>query len=572
MNIEEIKNYIARIQTTKIDDLNIEEYIDFTLKVMNDFDKKESKSYELLLQEYLYLTIFFHKYASKQFEIKVAANFSNNIPNNYYNNGSISYAATPMAITKNPSIWNAYAVLHEMRHAVQDFSYTKGLTDILSIEPLTILMLKERLYQQGNQEMYDHNHNKFIFENDANLVTDGYLMDFIAKYCPNNHSFLENIRLRNQREKTNFSSMISENSNLTRFEFDNKVDSTTLPVFYEIDRYLKSINIDAKLIKQCPLLELIYHKDGKRKTYVELMKDKERLLLDNKGKKTQVKRSSLFDYKEESIEATLHINSIYEGIIKSDPLLHIEDLLKNNRISDIEDILTSCPQLLEVYKNELRNLFVSYLSMENYSKLSKLFSTLGNNYLKDSLDKRYERIVRLDIQNILGIVIDYHISPERDQIKSTESLDAEAQQILSKLQEKVMIGELTEKRCLEYQKAILEMYDKYKQLSKTNAKSNEPIKEQQNIYSSHASANFSKLIHDIESWYKKRYHYDDGDDDDKLFIDDEIEARIIFANQLLSKGYSIEMIQNNLEELYQQELHQVENLEHENVERIGRLK
>lgn len=64
------------------------------------------------------MTIFFHKYACKQYENKVSANFNNNISNNFYSNGPVSYAITPMAITKNPAIWNVYAVLHENRHAV----------------------------------------------------------------------------------------------------------------------------------------------------------------------------------------------------------------------------------------------------------------------------------------------------------------------------------------------------------------------------------------------------------------------------------------------------------------------
>ena len=46
------------------------------------------------------------------------------------------------------------------------------------------------------------------------------------------------------------------------------------------------VNIDADLIQRCPLLELIYHKDGRRKTYAELMRDKEITLIENKGKES----------------------------------------------------------------------------------------------------------------------------------------------------------------------------------------------------------------------------------------------------------------------------------------------
>ena len=71
-------------------------------------DKKESKSYELLLQEYLYLTIFFHKYASKQFGIKVAANFNNNIPKIEALNKVTSEVESVMAEIPSLSINNAF--------------------------------------------------------------------------------------------------------------------------------------------------------------------------------------------------------------------------------------------------------------------------------------------------------------------------------------------------------------------------------------------------------------------------------------------------------------------------------
>ena len=576
MNIEEIKSYITKIHATKIDDLNVEEYIDFTLRVMQDFDIKDSKSTELLLQEYYYLMIFFHKYVCKQYGNKVSANFKNNISNNYYDGILVNYAVNGMAVTKNSSIWDIYVVFHENRHAVQDFSYTRSTKDILSIEPLTILMLKEILYKERNQEMYNQNHSKFIFENDANLVTDSYLIDFITKYCPNNHRYLEEIRMRNKKEKTNFSSKIYQSSTLTDFEFDNKIDSTTLPVFYEVDRYLRNINIDTELIQRYPMLEFIYHKDGRRKTYDELMADKERFLKENKGKEAQVKRSSVSEYKERTIVASSHINSIYDGIIKSDPLLHIEESLKYGRISVIEEILTSCPQLLEIYKTELRNLFVSNLSMDNYSNIENIFSQLGNSYFKDSVDKNIERVVRQDVQKIFGIGIDYYISPESETIKSVEELDNEVKVLYSKIEEKIKLGELREKQGLAYQKIILKMYDKYKQLSKTQAKSDEPNQEEQNNNSMQARAKFAKFIRDIELWYKKRDSYVDGDEEDREYIDKVINDQIEYANQLLSQGIEVDMIINNFNRLYQEEierrkLEQMQN-EQETVERTGKLR
>ena len=133
---------------------------------------------------------------------------------------------------------------------------------------------------------------------------------------------------------------------------------TSLPIFYEVDRCLKNIEISASLIQKCPVLELIYHKDGRRKTYRELMLNKEQYLNVHKNQESVVKKNSIAEYKDKKVIASAHINSIYDGIIKSDPLLHIEDSLNHGRINVIDEILTNCPRLLEVYKNELSNLFV----------------------------------------------------------------------------------------------------------------------------------------------------------------------------------------------------------------------
>lgn len=56
-------------------------------------------------------------------------------------------------------------------------------------------MLKGQLFILNNQEMYKKNHNKFIIENDANLIANSYIIDFLNKYCPNNHSYLEQIKI-----------------------------------------------------------------------------------------------------------------------------------------------------------------------------------------------------------------------------------------------------------------------------------------------------------------------------------------------------------------------------------------
>ena len=84
--------------------------------------------------------------------------------------------------------------------------------------------------------------------------------------------------------------------------------------------------------------------------------------------------------------------------------------------------------------------------------------------------------------------------------------------------------------------------------------------------------NFAKFIHDIEKWYKKRYSYDDGDEEDRKYIDKVINDQIEYANQLLSQGIAVDVIINNFEQLYQQEKIRQQEIQYEydTVDRTGK--
>ena len=60
-----------------------------------------------------------------------------------------------------PVIWNAFDVLHENRHGVQWHQYRMEPDQILNIDPISIITLKELLLTTYNRDIYDNNHSEY---------------------------------------------------------------------------------------------------------------------------------------------------------------------------------------------------------------------------------------------------------------------------------------------------------------------------------------------------------------------------------------------------------------------------
>jgi hypothetical protein len=72
---------------------------------------------------------------------------------------------------------------------------------------------------------------------------------------------------------------------------------------------------------------------------------------------------------------------------------------------------------------------------------------------------------------------------------------------------------------------------------------------------------YNIFIEEYKRLMKKKCRYEEKDDESKERLDEEIEARINFAYQQYINGISIEILKNDLEQLYQQELERIRDQE-----------
>lgn len=129
MDIEQLKYYIAKIQTTPIEEIDNDEFVQFTIKVIEHNNQKNNRdnSGHLELQEYLYLQIFFHKYACKINENQVEYTFVSETeinelrrrnPNRSYSyndsysfaENKVQYVKSPKHVFVEPTTWNIFTV------------------------------------------------------------------------------------------------------------------------------------------------------------------------------------------------------------------------------------------------------------------------------------------------------------------------------------------------------------------------------------------------------------------------------------------------------------------------------
>ena len=482
MTIEQVKYYIDKIKNAPISDIDKDEFIQFTIKVIEDYNKKsfEQKPKGLILQEYFYLQIFFHKYACKLNDNEVEYEFVSTTeideinrqnPNNpqsyndcysFYTN-KVRYVASGKHVFQDPTAWNMFHAIHENRHAKQNQFFSMGEKDVLQLDSLAIAIIKEYLaIGYGATNLYNTtNHRCFVMENDASLSADTIIRDFVSKYCPNNNKLLEDLNRVCHFEKNDYASMIHNQQSLVEFDFI-KAEEGTLPVFYEIDRIVKQIIVTKELLEQFPILSFIYNQNGKPKSYQELMQNKERLKAQNIGDTSEVKNNSFTDYQQKTIPVSTHIENLYDVIIKTDPCLQIEHYLNHGKFYQIKDLLTTCPQLITQYKKNIFDIYYKYLTLDNYSKIYPLVTSLGNPDMITKIENRYNTIIIKSFETTFGIKITNIKSMETETLKTKQELDAEEVILYNQIEQKIQDKSLPEKIGREYQKAIHHIYNKYR--------------------------------------------------------------------------------------------------------------
>ncbi|MDO5569668.1 MAG: hypothetical protein Q4G04_06155 [bacterium] len=385
--IESKINDIIRKLDSGYDLKYLEENLPFILEVGNIFDKT-SKINNTQHAEvyYAFLTRYLLSYMAKKYDKKFRYSLqSKNVDTACYSSGdNVIHFAEDLLFRKQPTFADlCFIVFHEFKHKMQRDDMTSSINNLIQIDPASILFLKDQVMLL-NSQLYKNNHDLYYMENDANL----FAVREMEKILP-----LNVIKETETGSKDNHSLyLLSDNADLSTKEYDDKQD---LPILYKMDYEYKRF-VKGKRIPEESLLSLIYNQGGIPKTYEELIEDKQKLIEKYKGQVTK-RKTSTTDYILQETSVEKQIDEIYRLIVVSDPILTIQEnfywyntsndkTVAMPRISRIKQMLENCPQLIDIYDNDITTLLLEQLNKGSIDTISHLVNSLSNEKLKTKIN------------------------------------------------------------------------------------------------------------------------------------------------------------------------------------------
>lgn len=424
MELKKIQEFLNRINNTKIKDIDIEKDAGIIKEIIEDWDNYAStSSNDTRVSEFYALRVFFHKYACQIYGNNVGAEFmrQNDTRSNHYNSEDNKiYYQTNAWSTKANAMTLIFQVLHENRHAVQFAQFKNSPDEILKIDPLSIVMLKEIYLHTYHNDLYNKNHNDFVLENDASLCADTQLIQFIRSYLDSNPKYIRDLNMNASQEKENYNTIMQISETIGNLKFKT-AEFGTLPVLYQSDRDLKD-HITMEDIKQYPLLKLICNEDGTLKKYEELMQDREKYKTEHRLDDDIRIISSNAGYTKKGIAINSQIDRVYQFVINSDPMLYLEDCLNNNRKNKVEELFVDVPELLYSYNSDIIQIVSKYGTLENYKQFFAIYKDEYTN-LRRQYGTTINQIESLMLQNQQKPILNYQeklneLIEKRDSITS----------------------------------------------------------------------------------------------------------------------------------------------------------
>jgi len=197
-----------------------------------------------------------------------------------------------------------HGIGHEIQHASRSENYTKEPIDYNAI-----LIAKESICRNKYRGFYTKNYDALASENDAEIQGWYRAVEVLKKYDPNLlQAYKEEINeiIQELKEKDSNSKIIL----IT--EKDRVTGERSKVISYGVDKVIREN--PEEMMGIYPILHLEYNKDGSKKTYEQLMEDKEKRLIKLNEKENIFVQGEEMN-KEEAIE------KMYEGIINSDDVL-----------------------------------------------------------------------------------------------------------------------------------------------------------------------------------------------------------------------------------------------------------
>ena len=392
IKMNEILNNIERGVDYQFFDKNM----DFAKEVGNYYNSTNNQEDSKKCIEFL--TNFFINYISSKYGVEVNYELSSKINNSFFRTSENKIYLSLNRFLNNRFDYILFTIFHEYKHKLQyndmfretDLEYT-SVDKITQIDPSTFLFIKDRAtHMTDSDNLYVNNHNCFFEENDANL--------FSIQECKN---IIDASRLKKFisriDESTDYVSMIVDGDELYTSKY-KKEGENLLPITYEEDYRFKKVYSNKKIGNS--ILKLIFDENGRIKTYEDLLQDEKRLLekYSNSSVKQLTSTTSYQEYSTRSIKD--HIREIYRIIVHSDPILtlqkyfYIHNSIKSEIVSKkweekIYELLNNCPQIVDMYFEEIESLLVQQCSQGNTKIIENIINIspkLNTNLVKQTIN------------------------------------------------------------------------------------------------------------------------------------------------------------------------------------------
>lgn len=193
------------------------------------------------------------------------------------NNESISYIIYPKVMFSklegSPSFYGIQSIFKEISFVMID----KSLQEKQEFNKHMYIMALENILRQINPNLYYQLSNNLFRESQANLYGYNSALKFIQIYNENLYKALESKRTIIEQDKKKYRSVFSNEEFFLSLDFNNSfrtIDSV-------VSIYIKE---HPELIIKYPILSVGYKNDGSKKNIVELIIDRNTMLLNNKDK------------------------------------------------------------------------------------------------------------------------------------------------------------------------------------------------------------------------------------------------------------------------------------------------
>ena len=351
----------------------------FALEVGNYFDNLQNRRRGKCLE---FLAEYFVKYMISKYGKEVNLEVSNKVKTSFFSQVDNTIHISFDSHVGNNFDYLLFAIFHEYRHKLQfsDVFNNNGslatMDRVAQIDPATILFLKDNVMRITDKtDIYKNNHNCFFEEHDANLFSIQECKKFID--VTHLKKFLTNVD-----ESTDYVGMLVDGDELYSSRF-KKVSEELLPIVFEEDYRTKKRFANIK--PGNTILSLIFDENGRLKSYEELMQDEKELTLKYSDEVVNNKTSTTGFNEYTTRTPKDHFRELYRIIVHSDPMLtiqkyfHLHNSAKNVLASKkweekICELLNNCPQLFDMYFEDLESILVQECSRGNTDIVESIIS------------------------------------------------------------------------------------------------------------------------------------------------------------------------------------------------------